>query len=306
MALKFAGYQTEQSVHTRAGRLFAERLTSLYPNAGELEIMPSVTAIGKGAWDLTPMLAAREIDFCYFSSAGVTKQVPSLGVIDLPYAVNNRAASFFNVDGAVGQRLIDDVEALTPLKILGFWDNGVRHITNSQRPIRKPEDCHGLRIRTLNNQLYRDIMTAVGFDAISTDAKDLHRVCASGEVQAQENPLTNLLHFGLHEFHKHVTLTAHICGMGLFMCNQQTFAEWPAGLQRAVTEAAREATLANRKFAADEDAACRAELEKQGVQFVTLTTDERAEFQHAIKDIVQPYRDKLDPALIATYLTGQD
>ena len=170
MALKFAGYQTEQSVHTRAGRLFAERLASLYPDVGELDIMPSVTSIGKGAWDLRPMLAAREIDFCYFSSAGVTEQVPSLGVIDLPYAVHDRAKSFATVDGAVGQQLIDDVEASTPLKVLGFWDNGVRHITNSQRPIRTPEDCRGLRIRTLNNQLYRDIMTAVGFDAMSTDA----------------------------------------------------------------------------------------------------------------------------------------
>ena len=305
MALKFAGYQSEQSVHTRAGRLFAERLTSLYPDAGELDIMPSVTAIGKGAWDLRPMLAAREIDFCYFSSAGVTEQVPSLSVIDLPYAVHDRATSFATIDGAVGQRLIGDVEASTPLKVLGFWDNGVRHITNSQRPIRTPEDCRGLRIRTLNNQLYRDIMTAVGFDAMSTDAKDLVRVCASGEVQAQENPLTNLLHFGLYEFHKHVTLTAHICGMGLFMCNQQAFAEWPAGLQQAVIEAAREATLANRKFAADDDAICRAELEQKGVQFVTLSTAERARFQDAVEDVVQPYRDKLDPALIEAYLAGQ-
>lgn len=305
MKLRFAGYQSENSVHTRAGRLFAERLPALCPEVETVEVRASVTDIGKGAWDLPSMVEGQEIDFCYFSTAGISDRVPALGVIDLPYTVSDRHRAFACLDGPLGRRLIADIESATPFKILGLWDNGIRHITNSERPLHGPEDCRGLRIRTLNNQLYRDIMAAVGFESMSTDPKDLKRVCASGEVHAQENPLTNLLHFGLWEYHRHVTMTAHVFGVGLFLCNRAAFDSWPATVQEAAFAAAGEASKANRAFAAQEDIDCRRELEAKGVAFVDLTADERAAFRDAAEPVVKPYRDKIDPGLVEEYIAAQ-
>jgi len=70
-------------------------------------------------------------------------------------------------------------------------------------------------------------------------------------VQSQENPLTNMFQFGLWEFQPFVTMTAHIFGVSLFLCNRDAFNKWPAAVQDVVRRAAREATLANRRYAAE-------------------------------------------------------
>ena len=61
----------------------------------------------------------------------------------------------------------------------------------------------------------------------------------------------------------------------------------------------------NRRYAADEDAICRVELEKKGTQFVDLTPEERARFRDAVADVVRPYREALDPAVVKAYLGAQ-
>ena len=305
MRLKFAGYQSENSVHTRAGRLFARRVSELCPEVEDVSVLADVTKTGRGSWDLRDMVANGEIDFCYFSTGGFAANIPALGVIDLPFIVHDRARAFAVLDGPTGQRIVKDIETLSPFRFLGFWDNGIRHISNRSRPIRTPADSRGLRMRTLNNKLYLEMMSAVGFETMTTDAAFLKKICASGEVDCQENPLTNILHFGLWECHPHVTMTAHIFGAGLFIANRATFATWPRPAQDAVMVAAREATLANRRYAADEDAICRVELEKKGTQFVDLTPEERARFRDAVADVVRPYREALDPAVVKAYLGAQ-
>jgi len=302
--LKFAGYQSENSVHTRAGRLFARRVTELCPEV-EVSVLADVTQTGRGSWDLRDMLAGGEIDFCYFSTGGFAAKVPALGVIDLPFVVHDRAKAFAVLDGPVGQGIVRDIETQSPFRFLGFWDNGIRHISNARRPIRSPADCRGLRMRTLNNKLYLAMMRAVGFESLTTDAAFLKKVCASGEVDCQENPLTNILHFGLWECHPHVTMTAHVFGAGLFVANRAAFDGWPGPVREAVLAAAREATLANRRYAAEDDTLCRVELEKKGTRFVDLTPAERGLFRDAAADVVRPYRDALDPAVVKAYLAAQ-
>ncbi len=306
MDLTFAGYQSEASVHTRAGRVFAERLAALCSGEASLALMPDITQQGRASTDLFAMLAANEIGFCYYASSAQAGSVPLLGILDLPFAIHDRAKAFAALDGEVGARLSAEVAARTPFRLLGFWDNGFRHFSNARRPLRRPEDCRGLRMRTLNSQIYQDVLAAVGFTPVVTDAKDLPRVVASGEVDGQENPLTNLLHFGLNAYHPYVTVSAHIFGVALFLCNRTAYENWPADLRHAVDDAARAATLAQRRFAAEDDVTCRAELEKGGTRFVDLTPEERAAFRAAAAPVVQPRIDALDRELALRYLASQD
>lgn len=77
MLLKFAGYQSENSVHNRARRLFARRVTELCPEV-DVSVLADVTQTGRGSWDLRDMLAGGEIDFCYVSTGGFAAKVPAL------------------------------------------------------------------------------------------------------------------------------------------------------------------------------------------------------------------------------------
>ena len=122
-------------------------------------------------------------------------------------------------EAALGAHLADEIASRTGYKLLGCWDNGLRNISNRLRPIRMPEDCKGLRIRTLPNDGYHAAFRALGMEPITIDIRDFVAAIASQTVDAQENPLTNLRQFGLETYHRHVTMTRHFHGIALLLCN---------------------------------------------------------------------------------------
>lgn len=162
-SLRFAGYQGEASVHTRGLRRFAQALA---PDIA-IEIVPDITQTGRPAAALLAMVEAGEIDGCYFASSYLAGRIPALGLFDIPFAATDRAATYAQLDGATGERLAAAVAAASGYRVLGFWDNGFRHLSNAVHPIRRPDDCRGLKLRTLDNALHQEVFAALGFVPIS-------------------------------------------------------------------------------------------------------------------------------------------
>ncbi len=169
--------------------------------------------------------------------------------------------------------------------MLGFWDNGIRHISNSRHPIVKPADCRGLTIRTLDNVLHRRVFAALGFKPVTIDVKDLVAAVHERRVDAQENPLTNLINFQLHKTHRFVTLTGHFFGVALVLCNKTRFDAWPADIQAALREAVAAATVIQRQEAEREDEICLKELLADGVTVTRADEFDRPAFAAAVADI---------------------
>src|SRR5262249_51643770 len=126
-------------------------------------------------------------------------------------------------------------------------------------------DCTGLVIRTLDNAAYRDLFAALGFVPVTTDVKELVNAVRSGTVQAQENPLTNLIGFGLWRHHRYVSLSAHLFGVLLLLCPRAWYDALPAAQRQALHAAAAEATALQRRLAAEQDQRSLAQLRALGV-----------------------------------------
>ena len=180
-----------------------------------IELTDNVTAAGRRADELLTMTEGDELDICYFSSSYLAGRVPSLELFDRPFRFADREAAYAALDGAAGRRMTEDVTRATGFRALGFWDNGFRHISNGRHPIRRPADCAGLRIRTLDNAMHQAFFRRLGFEPVFIDVKDLIAAVADGTVDAQENPLTNILNFELHRHHPFVSLTAHSVWRGV-------------------------------------------------------------------------------------------
>jgi TRAP-type C4-dicarboxylate transport system substrate-binding protein len=283
--LRIGGYQAETSILTRAVRHLAASLSGV-PGAGwQVEVIRDVTMTGARAADLLAMVEAGSVEMCYFASSYLAGRVASLGSFDAPFAAIDRAGIYADLDGARGERLAGDLERLTGYTLLGFWDNGLRHISNRLRAIRRPEDCRGMRIRTLDNAMYQKVLAAVGFTPLVIDVKDLVRAVESGEVDAQENPLTNTVHFGLYRTHKYLSLTSHFHGVALLLANRAWFEGLAPALQSAVRSAAADATAAQRQWAIDEDALCLERLRQEGVAIVPAEEIDLAAFRAAVGGI---------------------
>lgn len=284
--LRLGGYQPEASVHSRALHHVAARVSERLGAAFAPAVEVDVTARGQRAAELFAMVEDGRLDGCYFASSYLVARVPSLAVFDLPFVATDRARDYAKLDGDFGVRLAADVAARTPFRVLGYWDNGFRHISNGVRPIRRPEDCRGLRIRTLDNTLHQEIFAALGFTPVFIDVKDLARAVAAGVVDAQENPLTNLVNFGLHTTHRHVSLTSHFFGIALFLVNAAWFDALAPELQVGLRAIVAEATTRQRALAAAEDKTCLDVLANAGVAVVGADAIDWPAFRAAVEPIV--------------------
>jgi TRAP-type transport system periplasmic protein len=112
------------------------------------------------------------------------------------------------VDGPTGAELAQRFEKVGLIS-LGWWDNGIRHITNSKRPINRPEDLRGLKIRTPPDPTTIDIFQALGAATQQINFGELYVALQQGVVDGQENPLANIHSSKLHEVNKFISLTSH-------------------------------------------------------------------------------------------------
>ena len=298
--LKFGGYQGDNSVHTRGGRVLAKAVSEETDGALSLAFDESIVARGHKAADLLTMTESGELDGCYFSSSYLAKRVPELGLFDQHFIVPDRRRAYALLDGALGDRLREEVAKATGYVVLGYWDNGLRHIT-SRVPIRSVADCEGLKLRTLANDDHQRVFRALGFAPKAIDVRDLPEAVKTGRVDAQENPLTNTLNFGIHETHRFILLTRHLLGVALVLFNAERLASLDpshrVGLQRAVDRA----TEAQRRFAEDDDAICSAELKRQGVELTELDDAKRMAFAQATRPEVDITRSRFAPELRALF-----
>ncbi|MGH6897810.1 MAG: TRAP transporter substrate-binding protein, partial [Geminicoccaceae bacterium] len=225
--IRFGGYQSAASVHTRAIAVFARALEARLGDQVAVEITANVGELGHKAKGLLQLVADGALDMCYFSSSYLAGRVPALGALDLPFVVEERERLHAALDGALGRYLQAAIAEVTGYLALAFWDNGIRHLSNRARPIRGPGDCRGLRIRTQHNAFHQEVFRALGFEPLAIDPSELAAAVRDGRVDAQENPLTNLVNFGIYEHHPYITLSGHLFGVAPVLVNRERHDAWP-------------------------------------------------------------------------------
>ncbi|WP_153768987.1 TRAP transporter substrate-binding protein [Labrenzia sp. CE80] len=296
--ITFGGYQGDNSVHTRGARKLCELLSSALGDRVDVEFRQNIVSQGHKASDLLSLTESGELDGCYFSSSYLAGRVPELALFDQHFAVADRRHAYGVLDGSLGRRLSDEVAAKTGFVVLGYWDNGLRHISSAQTEIRRPEDCDGLKLRTLASDDHQRVFKALGFDPMAIDVRDLPEAVANFRVDAQENPLTNIYNFDLHKTHRKITLTGHLLGVALVLFNRKTVESWPTEVREAVMSAVSEATRYQRQLAEEDDGICTKALVADGVKLIELTAPERAEFAKATRAEVEKTRQRFSSELI--------
>lgn len=297
LRLRAGGYQGPASVHTAGLRRLAAELA---PEV-ELDTVEDVTAVGQTARSLFDGIESGAFDLGYMASGYITARVPELAVLDLPFAVADRHAAYAALDGETGKRLAEAVAARTGLRVLGYWDNGFRHLTNRARPIRTPADCAGLVVRTLDNQTYQDTMAAMGLTPVVTDVRELREAVATGRVDAQENPLTNSVVFELFRHHPYTSMTGHFFGIVLVVANAEKLDSLDPASRTRLEVAVRAATVEQRRRAEAEDTDALARLRAEGVEVLAPDAIDLAAFRAVTAPVSDKVLATLDPELVAGY-----
>ena len=299
MLIQVAGYQGEASVHTRALRVLAKGLARAWPRA-RVEVEADVTLRGHSGRSLFDSVERGERTVCYMASGYLASRVPELALLDMPFAVDERTVALQALDGDVGQALASAVAAATGFHVLAFWDNGLRHISNRVRPIRGPDDCRGLRIRTLDSPAYVATLEGLGFTPVVTDVRELRGAVASGQVDAQENPLTNFQLFELWHHHRFLSLTGHLFGIALLLCNRSWLKALDDIERKTLDDWVARATARQRELARDEDERVLIDLRATTVDILPVESIDRQAMRSSVSRLWQEFGGR-QAALFAAY-----
>ena len=262
-----------------AAVLFAERVKA--KTNGRIEIQVAHSAqLGDDAAMITA-LRSGTLDMSANSQGAIANVVPEYAAIGLPFLFSDAQKAWQLLDGPIGEDLTKRTAA-KGMVVLGYWDNGIRHVTNSKRPIKAPADLKGLKIRTPPDGMTVDIMQALGADTQQIKFAELYVALQQGVVDGQENPLANIASAKLYEVQKYLTLTGHKYETNPFVMSKRSWDKLSPADQKIFTEAAAEATQAQRKLSKEADEKLIAELKAKGVQIETV---DRKAFVEATKPV---------------------
>jgi TRAP-type transport system periplasmic protein len=198
------------------------------------------------------------LDMSVNSQGPVSTVVPELAAVGLPFLFPTSQAAYGVIDGPVGQEIVKKLEGIGLIS-LGWWDNGIRHITNSKRPIRVPADLRGLKIRTPADSATIDTFQALGAATQQINFSELYVALQQGVVDGQENPLANIHSGKLHEVNRFISLSGHKWECSPFVASRIAWGRLSEADRKLIAEVAREATEHNRQLMQESEARLLAE-----------------------------------------------
>jgi len=280
------GYGPPTTTHSRAIKMMGDRLIAQFGDEVDIKYVWNVMDFGYKAEEVLWMSERGLLTVAYQSTSYLTERVPELEFADLPFLFATLAEARVAMDGKLGAYLSQKIEARVPgYRMLGYFENGYRHISNRLKPVHVPADLKGMTIRSLPSVMHSRTYELLGATPLIMDLKPAIAAITAGKLDAQENPLANTVDYGVHKFHRHHTLTGHsYLSRGIY-CNRAAFESWPAALQTAMLEATRDAVLVQRDLAVREEEVARQAILDAGGEIVELTPTERAGFVAAVKPL---------------------
>ena len=221
-------------------------------------------------------------------SSTLTSLVKEFGVLNLPKQILSEQEADALLDGPFGQKLLDKLPE-KGLIGLAFWENGFRHLTNSKHPVVKADDIAGLKVRVIQNPLFIETFSTLGANATPLPFPELYPALEGRAVDGQENPAATILASKFYEVQKHLALTRHIYSVWVLLLSKKTWDGLSADDKKAVQEAAREATLFERKTIREFDVKAMAELKSKGLQITELPAAEHARLADKLKPVVAKF-----------------
>ena len=197
--------------------------------------------------------------------------VPEVNVFNMPFVFRSIAHMRAVIDGPIGQDLLDKLSA-SPARLVGLaWMDGGSRSLYTKKPVRKPEDLKGQKIRMMGNPLFVDTMNAMGGNGIAMGYGEVFSALQTGVIDGAENNPPSL--FTANHFKagaKYYTQTNHLIIPEILVMSKVAYDKLTPADQAAVKKAAREAQLDQRKLWDAAVADYTGKLKAEGVEFITI------------------------------------
>ncbi len=293
--IRVAGNFATDHSSSVAMETFAKTLTELSGGEFEVNLFPA-RQLG-GAAENVQAVKIGAVEIIWVGTAYLTRTVPELEVVGLPFQFESREVAFKIVDGPVGDAL-DEKLAAQDIMSLGYMELGFRQMTNSVRPIEKLEDIAGLKIRLQPNETHLATFRALGANPLAMDVNELYSALEQKVVDGQENPFSIIQVAGYPEVQEYVSNTGHFFDFISVVANKAWFDGLSPEQQGWVTEAMDTAVAEQRILAAEQDGAALDKIIEMGMTYTEVSPELATALRETVGGVAAETKSRLDPALV--------
>ena len=283
--IRMGGYGPATTGFSKALKFIGDRLVGQFGDRIDVKYVWNIMDFGYRAEDILWLVESGVLTLGYQSSSYLTDRVGELGFVDLPFLFAQRDAARGAIDGKLGRYLAERIEAHCNYRILGWFENGFRHISNRLRTVRTPADLKDMRIRVLPSDVQARTFALLGAVPLRWDLTEAIAAIKAGTIDAQENPFANTVTYGVHKFHHFHSVTNHFYISRPIFLHRDAYDAWPQDLREAMRAAVTAAVALQRELAIEEDIASRRAIAEQGCEITELGTEEHAAFARAVEPL---------------------
>lgn len=228
------------------------------------------------------------VDMVLTSDSQLSSFIDAFGALNLPFLFRDIDHVGKAMDGEVGAYFSKEAEK-KGIVILGYWENGFRHVSNSKRPIEKIEDLKGLKLRTPNSQVTLESFKALGALPTPMSFGEIYSALQLGTVDGQENPVAHILTQKWYEVQKYFSLTTHQHNVEPLCMSKIIFDSLKPEYQTILLEEGRAHAIVSRNMVTDDEAN---QLEELKTKITVNTVPDLKPFQEACKPVYDNARNK--------------
>ena len=256
------GYPTVEAI-VRMGKKLEAQTSGRY----SIQMFPSMQLGGEKEMIEQAQVGALQI--ARISVGAMGPVVDDLNVFNLPFIFRDEPHMRKVIDGPIGQDLLERTSSAptSRLIVLGWMDAGTRNVY-SNKPVTKPADLKGMKIRMMGNPLFVETMNAMGGNGVAMGFNELYSALQTGVVDGAENNPPTLLAQNHYQVSKVYSLTGHLIIPEIFVFSKRNWETLPKADQDLLKKLSREAQIEQRKLWDDYVGEAEGKLKAAGIQFV--------------------------------------
>jgi tripartite ATP-independent transporter DctP family solute receptor len=221
-------------------------------------------------------------------SSNMSSVAPEFALFDMPFLIKDQ-----RIAPTVFWKMIAPVTESKGYKILGLWENGFRQITNNTRPIYKPEDLKGIKLRVPGGAWRVKMFKLWGANPTPMAFSEVFVGLQTGVIDGQENPYTNIYAAKFQEVQKYLSITNHVYTPSYLTTGTSTWAAWPQDVRDAIAQTAKEMEAWAYERGAKDDDTLRDKLVAAGMK---VNTADRAAFVKASEPLYDEFEKEVPHA----------
>lgn len=291
IVLRLAENQPDNNPVTIAMYKFAELVDEKTNGEVKIEVYAN-GQLGEETENIDQVQAGA-LDMARVNSVALGQTVKELNVFTLPYIFTSQEHKYEVLDGEIGQEVLDKLENYG-LVSFGYLEAGSRNFYTTKKPIKSLEDVKGQKIRVQPSDVSIKMIELLGGVATPMNYGEVFSALQTGVIDGAENDFVSFYTSGHYEVAKHYTLDGHLSPPALIIMNKDIWDGLSAEHQKAIKEAADEATEFQRKAMNDFQEESRVEVEKAGVTIYEVDVKEFQDAVAPIYDSFPEFKDVID------------